>query len=99
MICSSYTQAPLRSVIGFGGKLERKVEAARLLLEAREGDVAVGERASGSCCALWYAIRRMVSTKNVPYSILWSLNGAIYFPRCSLLFVLPHFPLHVHGQS
>lgn len=34
------------------GRLEREVEAGRLLLEAREGDVAVGERASDSYCAL-----------------------------------------------
>lgn len=35
-----------------GGGLERKVEAAGLLIEVREGDVAVREGASDSYCAL-----------------------------------------------
>lgn len=34
------------------GRLEGEMEAAGLLLEARKGDVAVGERASDSYCAL-----------------------------------------------
>lgn len=43
--------------------MKQLFQALGLLLEARERDVAVGERASDSCCAWKYAVRRVVSSK------------------------------------